>query len=137
MIIFVGMEKVKSKINWDLLGIFTSLACAIHCAILPILLSSLPLFGINIIDSHGFEILMIIIALFVGIYSLSHGIKHHSLLLPVFLFSGGIILLILKQIWHEDQLWFLVPAVLLIFAAHYINYRYAAKTKSRKLSSHS
>ena len=42
---------MKLKINWDALGIGASLACAIHCALLPLFLSSLPLFGTNIINN--------------------------------------------------------------------------------------
>jgi hypothetical protein len=42
---------MSKKINWDALGIATSLACAIHCALLPLFLSSLPLFGVNIIEN--------------------------------------------------------------------------------------
>ena len=61
------------KINWDALGITASLACAIHCAILPLFISSLPLFGVNIIENQRFEYLMIGIAFLVGIYSLNHG----------------------------------------------------------------
>jgi len=43
------------KTNWDGLGIITSLACAIHCVILPMIATSLPLFGINIIHNNVFE----------------------------------------------------------------------------------
>jgi hypothetical protein len=39
---------MKIKVNWDGLGIFTSIACAIHCGVLPFVLPALPLFGINI-----------------------------------------------------------------------------------------
>jgi hypothetical protein len=39
------------KINFDALGIVASIACAIHCAILPLIISTLPLFGINIINN--------------------------------------------------------------------------------------
>ena len=44
------------KINYDALGIATSLACAIHCAILPLVLTSLPVLGVNIIHNIPFEI---------------------------------------------------------------------------------
>lgn len=124
------MEKVNSKINWDALGIFTSIACAIHCAILPVVLSSLPLFGINIIDNTLFEVVMILLAFIVGIYSLMHGFRHHAIYLPFYLFSGGMIFLILKQIWHHNQIWFLVPAVSLILAAHFLNHKLSRRTKS-------
>jgi hypothetical protein len=66
------------KINWDALGITASLACAIHCALLPLFLSTLPLFGINIINNVPFEIFMILLALAIGSYSLYHGWKKAS-----------------------------------------------------------
>ena len=112
------------KINWDALGITTSLACAIHCAVLPLFLSSLPLFGINIIENRAFEYLMIAIAFTVGAYSLYHGHKkHHHNWRPLIVFSIGILFLIAKMNWHEWRNWFLVPAVVCIISAHFMNFR--------------
>jgi len=116
------------RINYDALGIAASLACAIHCAILPLLLTSLPVLGTNIIDNIGFEFGMIVLAMIIGFYSLWHGYRqHHRNLLPSLLFGLGIILLFLKQAFHAHQLFFLVPAVSLIVAAHLINYRHCRK----------
>ncbi|MFW2475520.1 MAG: MerC domain-containing protein [Sediminibacterium sp.] len=112
------------KINWDAFGIATSIACAIHCAILPLFLSSMPLFGYNIIDNKWFEYGMIALAFAVGTFSLFHGRKkHHHSWLPMVLFSIGIVLLLSKVIWHHWQLWLLIPAVIFIVASHYLNYR--------------
>ena len=61
---------MKFRINWDALGISASIACAIHCALLPLFLTSLPLFGINIIHNLGFEIGMIVLAFGIGSYSM-------------------------------------------------------------------
>lgn len=117
-----------SKINWDALGITTSLACAIHCAILPLILTSLPILGINIIDNHSFEYFMIFLAMGIGVYSLMHGyIKHHHRLMPLFIFLAGIGFLFAKQRWHELQLWLLLPGVVAIVTAHYLNFRYCKK----------
>ncbi|MFN5422999.1 MAG: MerC domain-containing protein [bacterium] len=116
------------KINYDALGIAASIACAIHCAILPILLTSLPVLGINIINNIWFEIGMILLAAAIGFYSLRHGyIKHHHKKLPVVLFAVGILLLIVKQIFHAQQLLFLIPAVALIISAHLLNFRECSK----------
>lgn len=116
------------KINFDALGIAASLACAIHCALLPLLLSSLPILGINIINNFWFEVFMIVLALFIGVYSLSHGFKkHHRQQLPILLFCAGMGLLVLKQVFHLYQLWFLIPAVGLIVTAHLINYQQCKK----------
>ena len=112
------------KINYDALGIAASVACAIHCAVLPLVMSSLPILGINIINNFWFEIFMIVLAMGIGLHSLTHGFKkHHHRLLPIIVFVIGISLLLVKQILHQYQIWFLVPAVILIVSAHYINYR--------------
>lgn len=112
------------KINYDALGIAASVACAIHCAVLPLIMSSLPILGINIINNFWFELFMIVLALGIGLHSLTHGFKkHHHRLLPIIIFVVGISLLIIKQVLHQYQLWFLIPAVVLIVSAHYINYR--------------
>jgi hypothetical protein len=116
------------RINYDALGIAASIACAIHCAVLPLLLTSLPVFGINIIDHPGFEYMMILLAMSIGFYSLWHGYKkHHHSLVPSLIFSTGIILLFLKQANHEDQLIYLIPAVTTIIVAHVLNYRLCRK----------
>ena len=115
---------MKFKINWDALGIGASLACAIHCALLPLFLSSLPLFGINIIHHIGFEVGMIVLAFGVGSYSLYHGYKkHHHSLLPISLFTAGMLFLVLKQFFIRYETWLLIPAVVLIITAHLINYK--------------
>jgi hypothetical protein len=115
---------MKGKINWDALGIATSLACAIHCAILPLMLSTLPIMGINLIDNEGFEYFMIFLAGIIGIYSLLHGYrKHHHSVIPLLIFTSGISLLLAKQLWHDLQLWLLPLAVIMIISAHLINYR--------------
>jgi len=115
---------VKFKINWDAFGIAASVACAIHCAVLPLLLSSLPLFGINIIENQGFEFLMIALAFIVGVYSLYHGRKkHHHSFYPMVLFAAGISLLFIKSMLHSHSLMLLLPAVSLVVIAHYLNYK--------------
>ena len=115
---------MNSRINWDALGISASLACAIHCAVLPMVYSSLPLFGVNIIDNVFFEYFMIALAFGIGAFSLWHGYKkHHHSLLPLAVFSLGMMLLLAKQIWHQYQIPLLVLAVILIVTAHFRNYR--------------
>ncbi|MFC4263199.1 MerC domain-containing protein [Ferruginibacter yonginensis] len=118
------------KINWDGLGIATSLACAIHCVVLPLLLTSLPLFGVNIIHNIVFEWIMIGIAFSIGVYALLHGFKtHHKNWMPVIVFTIGFIILCTKQFFLPYEGYFLVPAVLLIIVAHYMNYRLCTKSK--------
>lgn len=118
------------KLNWDALGIVTSVACAIHCALLPALMSALPVFGINIIHNVFFEWGMIMLAFVVGSYSLFHGfIKHHRSLVPVLIFSAGFVFLVLKQFFTVFEIPFLLIAVALIIGAHFYNYRLCHRSK--------
>jgi len=115
---------MKMKLNWDAVGITTSVACAIHCAVLPLLLSSLPVLGIDIIDNPVFEYFMILLAFAVGTATLYHGYKkHHHRLLPMGLFTTGMLLLLGKQVFHELHLLLLFPAVIAIISAHFVNFR--------------
>jgi hypothetical protein len=88
------------------------------------MLTSLPVFGINIIDNLFFEYLMIFLAFCIGAWSMWHGYrKHHHSLAPFLVFLGGMGFLVAKQLWHHYQFWLLPIAVLLIVVAHVTNYR--------------
>jgi hypothetical protein len=116
------------RINYDALGIAASIACAIHCALLPIFLSSLTILGMDIVNNMAFEVAMIALAAYIGYRSLRHGFtKHHHSRLPLYIFGIGILLLVLKQVWHERQLIFLLPAMAAIVTAHVMNIRYCRK----------
>ena len=115
---------MKLRINWDALGITTSVACAIHCAVLPLFFSALPLFGVNIIHNLAFEAGMVALAFGIGAWSLLHGYrKHHHRLAPLALFILGITLLVIKLFFSHYDTWLLVPAVICIISAHVINYQ--------------
>jgi tetrahydromethanopterin S-methyltransferase subunit C len=124
----IYLPQMKLQVNWDALGIATSVACAVHCAVLPLVLTSLPLFGINIIHNNFFEAGMITLAFVIGSLALYHGYKrHHHRVLPLLIFSIGFIFLVLKEIFIADELWLLVPAVAFILCAHFFNFRYCRK----------
>lgn len=121
---------MKIKINWDGLGIITSIACAIHCVVLPLAFTSISLFGVNIVENSLFEWGMIALAFFVGVYSLLHGYKtHHQNKLPLILFSIGFLFLIAKQFWRENEIVFVLPAVVFIILAHLNNFLQSRKSK--------
>ena len=122
---YLCLLTMNGKINWDALGITASLACAIHCALLPLLFTSLPILGINIIENPLIEITMVLLAFVIGIYSLYHGWKkHHHSFLPMLVFIVGFIFLVLKLFLVAYENWLLIPAVSGIVLSHFINYRF-------------
>ena len=109
--------------NWDAIGISASLACAIHCALLPLFFSSLPLLGINILHNYQFEFGMILVSFAIGAYSLYHGYKkHHHSFKPIILFSIGIAIMFSRMVFREIELYLLFPAAILIVYAHINNH---------------
>ncbi len=118
------MAEKGFKMDWDRMGMATSVACAIHCAVLPLFFTSLPLLGVNIVHNEAFEFGMIFLALVIGVIALKHGWKkHHHSSWPVALFIAGISLLFLKQWFEEHFIYILIPAVVLILSAHFLNFR--------------
>ena len=116
------------KVNWDALGVGASLACAIHCAVLPLLFTTVPLFGINIVHNLAFEWGMIGLAFVIGIQALWHGfLSHHHSRWPVALFSLGFICLVIKEFQLQYHTPIVVVAVSFIVSAHYLNYRLCKK----------
>ena len=121
---------MKIHINWNALGMSAGVICAIHCALLPLFISSLPLFGIELLNNIYFELAMIFIAALIGTFSLWHGYKrHHHHLLPLFLFYAGIVLLILHQYFTDAKLLMVIPSSLFIISAYYLNWKYCRVAK--------
>ena len=119
---------MKAQVNWDALGTATSVACAVHCALFPLILTSLPLFGVNIIHNNIFEAGMITLAFIIGSLALYHGYKrHHHRIFPTLIFSAGFIFLVLTQMFIAYEIWLLAPAVSLILCAHFFNFRFCRK----------
>lgn len=119
------MAHKKSRINWDLLGAGTSLACAIHCAVLPLLVTSLPVFGVNLLHNDRFEYFMIFLAFAIGSTALWHGYrKHHQRRIPLGLFALGMIFLLSKEYWRGYELYLLPFAACFMIAAHFLNLHY-------------
>jgi hypothetical protein len=115
--------KISSKV--DMIGIGASVACAVHCAILPIFLSGLSIFGFNIIHNFWFESGMILFAFVVGVYALRHGfIRHHRNPIPFLLLTSGMIFLLAKQYWQVYEVILLPFAVILMISAHIFNFRF-------------
>jgi hypothetical protein len=119
------MVKVLArKINLDSLGISTSLLCAIHCAVLPLFFTSLPVFGFEILQNKTFEYSMIGIAGLIGVSALHHGWrKHHHKKWPLIVFIIGLLFLVLKEVFASLELTLLIPAATSIISAHVLNFR--------------
>jgi len=121
---------MKLQINWNALGVSAAVACAIHCALLPLFITAVPLFGIDILDNIYFETGMILIAFVIGGLTLLHGYrKHHHKISPLFLFIPGIILLAVKHFFIAYLYWLIILSSVLIISAYYLNWKFCREAK--------
>ncbi|PWK78498.1 MerC mercury resistance protein [Mucilaginibacter oryzae] len=111
----------------DNIGLTASTLCAVHCAVVPLVLTGLPLIGLGFLANAWVEWAMIIFALAIGAYSigLSYTRTHHRSL-PLLMLATGFGLILAGHVFSafvNEAL--VVPAGgLLIAAAHYVNYRF-------------
>ena len=112
-----------------------SVLCAVHCAIVPLLITTLPLLGLGFLANPWVEWGMIAFALLIGTYAigLSYLRTHHKIL-PIILMAIGFLIIIAGHVfvhsWHEA---IVVPSGgLLIACAHFYNFKYTGMCKPDK-----
>lgn len=82
------------SIHLDSLGFFTSLLCAVHCILTPLLIIILPLIGNSFLTSEAFESLIIGMSILLVFSSLIKSyIQNHKKRFPLILAFLGAILL--------------------------------------------
>jgi hypothetical protein len=120
------MKSIIKSTRLDQLGITASLACAIHCALLPILITSLPLLGLEFLANIWVEISMICLSLFIGTYALSISYPKHKRIIPIAMLVTGFLLIGSGHLLFETMEAILVPVGGLIIAtAHWMNWKYS------------
>jgi hypothetical protein len=109
----------------DKIGICVSLLCAIHCALLPLLITLLPLMGLSFLANNYFEMAIIATSLFIGYTSLRGSYRKHYNRGPLIIITEGFLVIFIGKIMvapHYEWL-FLTVGGLLIATAHFYNSR--------------
>lgn len=121
--IYICSMKNLSHSQIDRLGITAAFACAVHCAALPLIITSLPLLGLEFLANIWIEITMICISIFLGCYSLSRSYPKHKNLMPVILLLSGFMVIAIGHFWLHEFESFLIPIGGMILAlAHVVNW---------------
>ena len=113
----------------DKLAIGLSLACAVHCLALPLLLVLLPSMAALQLDNEAFHLWMIAAVLPSSVYALSLGCKQHKRYRLFFLGSTGLVLLVLALGLGEERIGAFGEKLLTVIGAgfvamgHWLNYR--------------
>ena len=108
----------------------TSLLCAAHCLLMPLVVGFLPLFGLSGLADERTEWLLIVLALVIGLCSLLPGFwRRHRKWQPLGLFAVGASLIVLVRLGLEAspslELLGVVSSGVMLAAAHALNLRCA------------
>jgi hypothetical protein len=110
----------------DKLGIVSSTTCAVHCLLLPLIITIIPYFGLSFLANETFEICMLVTSIILSMFSICFGYKTHKNKKITLLFSFGLSLLILGRYVHESNYspisaFILFIGGIIIALSHYIN----------------
>lgn len=120
------MKRLIRTEKLDQLGMTASIACAIHCAALPFLITTLPLLGLNFLADSWVEITMICLSLTIGIWSLGTSYPKHRKILPITVLIIGFALIGSGHyVLHEMEAILIPLGGFTIAAAHFVNWKYS------------
>lgn len=113
----------------DRLGISASVLCAVHCAIVPLAITVLPLLGVGFLAHGAFEVSMIALSVAIGVLSMGRSYRIHRQLNPIFMMIAGAMILLFNLLGHsthDETLEMLHPFIallggIMIISAHRIN----------------
>lgn len=113
----------------DKFGSAASVLCALHCALLPLLIAILPALGIGFLAWSGFEWAFVCFATLLGLVSLWMGYQRHRIYRALLFLVPGLALVwmgVLIPVIHESIVTHAVVMSMggtLIAVAHLINLR--------------
>ncbi len=120
----------RQRHHWlDRFGAAGSLACAAHCALLPLLIAALPTLGIAAWLSDGFEFGFVLFASLLGAFSLLWGYRRHRAVRALGLLLPGLLVLWIGVLYaplHESVVPHAVAMTLggtLVGLGHLVNLR--------------
>lgn len=129
--IYICLMKFLNKTHrLDQFGITASIACAVHCAALPLVITFLPLLGLEFLANIWVEITMICLSLLIGTYSLGSSYPKHKRSLPILILVTGFLSIAMGHFVFKDFEAILIPAGgFIIAAAHLMNWKYSRSCK--------
>ena len=124
----IDLRRSNSNGFWDKTGAVASWACAVHCMLMPFIISFLPLIGLSCLAYEGFEYVFIGLSFCLAAFTLLPGyFKQHGKIRTLFLFVGGIGLVFFADILFPENLFgkliFVVSGAVLITGSHVLNRR--------------
>lgn len=77
----------------DRLGAWGSILCAVHCAVLPVMIALLPSVGLAVFGGEGIELAFVVFASLLGLGSLLWSYRRHRVMRALGLLLPGLLVL--------------------------------------------
>ena len=125
MDVIAAQEKGPSSLAMlDRVGACVSAACALHCLLMPVVITFLPLIGIGFLAEGTFESVMIGVALAIASLSLAWGIRVHGRRDLILLIPAAALLFGYGHLFSGDAHWVLMALGGCALAiGHFVNRR--------------
>ncbi len=93
------MSSPPTRPSWfarlaDRFGATVSFLCAVHCALLPLVIAALPMLGLGFLADHRFERVFVVFAGVLALSSLLVGFRRHQSFRAFWFLVPGIVLLL-------------------------------------------
>jgi hypothetical protein len=133
------------KLNVDKIGMVSSLSCAIHCTIMPLLVTMMPIIGLSLLATEEFEWMLLVGSAVMGILSLCFGFKKHKSFKALSFLSTGLVLIVIGRLTHHHYhtlkifhldlyVLFLLSGGLLVSFSHWLNNKLCSSCEPCKAS---
>lgn len=85
------------------LGFWSSMICAIHCTLLPLVLILIPTSGVYLFINETFELFFLLGSLFINIANLCFGYKMHKSNKALAILASGLFLFLIGRLLHKHN----------------------------------
>jgi hypothetical protein len=124
-----------THVDLDRAGAVASLTCAVHCALMPLVITLLPLMGLSFLADERMEWALLGVSALLGSSSLCLGYREHRKRQALLILSLGLTALVMGRVLEEHHLEAAgVVGVVLggctVAAAHFVNRRLCQSCRS-------
>ncbi len=86
----------------DVVGAGASFLCAVHCAAMPLALSTLPLAGLEVLANHRLEQAFVVLAAVFGFFVIGSGYCRHRLAFVAVTYASAVAALVVGAFFLHD-----------------------------------
>lgn len=120
----------KPTFQLDKIGFALSLTCAIHCAVLPLLITFLPLIGGEFLKHPQIELFLMLSSVLIAAYVLYKDFKFkHQKIQAIKWAVLGFGILFSGHLWHEIEFVFAVLGGFILVWAYLLNWKLIQQVK--------